>query len=124
MTEQVQSKAGKGLGIAGLVLGILGLVLFWTPVVGFALGFIGLILAILGFMQANKAGAAKGVIIAGLVLSIAATALGAWSSYGWYKVYQAGKNAFENVDFNKELQKAADEMNKQQQEQQNQQPAQ
>lgn len=118
MTEQVQeSKAGKGLGIAGLVLGILGLVLFWTPFVGFVIAFIGLILAILGFMQANKAGAAKGMIIAGLVLSLVGTGLGGWSSYGWYKMGQAVNKGLENVDFNKELQKAADEMNKQQEEQ-------
>lgn len=116
MTEQTQSKAGKGLGIAGLVLGILGVVLFWTPFVGLILAFIGLILAILGFSQANKAGAPKGVIIAGLILSIAGTALGAWSSYGWYKLYTIGKDAIEQgmdqfgKDFESEMKKASEEL--------------
>ena len=76
-----QSEAGKGLGIASLVLGILALVISFVPCLGMYALFPGIIAIVLGgvaFMQANKAGSSKGLIIAALVISILGTAIAGW----------------------------------------------
>ncbi len=76
-----QSEAGKGLGIASLVLGILALVISFIPCLGMYAIFPGIIAIILGaiaFMQANKAKSPKGLIIAALVISILGTAIAGW----------------------------------------------
>ena len=83
--------AGKGFGIAGLVVGIIGLLLFCIPFVGFFFGFLGLIFSIVGLVQANKAQAQKGLIIGALVVSIIATLIGT----GYFAIiYQAKDNQF------------------------------
>lgn len=72
-TGTTVSKAGKGLGIAGMVLGIVATFISFIPCVGvFAIipGIIGLVLSITSLVKANKVGAAKGMAIAGLVCSI------------------------------------------------------
>ena len=79
--------AGKGFGIAGLVLGIIGLLLFCVPFVGFFFGIIGLILSVVGLIQANKAQAQKGLIIGALVVAIIATLIG--TAYGAL-IFKAG----------------------------------
>lgn len=121
MTEQVQtSKAGKGLGIAGLVLGILGLVLCWIPIIGvlgLVLAVVGMILSIVGMIQANKNNGSKGVIIAALVLSVVATGIGSWVQW---KTYKAAKRAASMMqdgmkDFEKQMKEATDQMQQQQQ---------
>lgn len=123
MTEQVQTtKAGKGLGIAGLVLGILGLVLCWIPIIGvlgLILAVVGLILSVVGMIQANKNNGAKGVIIAALVLSVIATGIGAWVQW---KTYQAAKMINEQMqeglkDFDQKMKEATDQMQQEQQQQ-------
>jgi hypothetical protein len=95
------SKAGKGLGIAGLVLGILAAVLSFVPCLGmyaFFPGIIGLVLSIISFVQANKAGAAKGMAIAGIVCSILGCAIAGWQ----YSKISAGleelKDGLEHLD--------------------------
>ena len=87
--------AGKGFGIAGLVLGILGLLLFCVPFVGFFFGIIGLVLSVVGLIQANKEKAQKGLIIGALVVTIIATLIG--TAYGAI-LFKAG-----NADFWEEL---------------------
>ena len=80
MEEQPKSTAGQGFGIASLILGILALLIAFIPCVGlFALipGVVAIVLAIVGFSQANSANGQKGVIIAGLVISIIGTVLAA-----------------------------------------------
>lgn len=102
------SKAGKGLGIAGLVLGILAAVVSFVPCLGmYAIfpGIIGLVLSIISIIQANKAGAAKGMAIAGLVCSLVGTSIAGWQ---WYAINKAVtevapglenlKDALENLD--------------------------
>lgn len=102
------SKAGKGLGIAGLVLGILAAILSFVPCLGmYAVfpGIIGLVLSIISIMQASKAGAAKGMAIAGLVCSLVGTSIAGWQ---WYAINKAVteaapglenlKDALENLD--------------------------
>lgn len=98
MSESTSS-AGKGLSIAGLVVGILSAVLSFVPCMGMYamyIGPIGLILAGVGFFQANKAGAPKGMAIAGIILSIAATGVAYWQ----YTKITEGLNTL-----NQELQK-------------------
>jgi len=72
-TTPANPSAGKGLGIAGLILGIVAAIISFIPCLGtFALipGIIGIILSAISMVQANKAGAAKGMAIAGLICSI------------------------------------------------------
>ena len=80
MEEQPKSTAGQGFGIASLILGILALLIAFIPCIGlFALipGVVAIVLAIVGLSQANSANGQKGVIIAGLVISIVGTVLAA-----------------------------------------------
>lgn len=96
------SKAGKGLGIAGLVLGILAAVIAFIPCLGtFAIipGIIGLILSIISFVQANKAGAAKGMAIAGIVCSIVGCSIAGWQ---WYALSKLGENSKESLELLKD----------------------
>lgn len=84
MTEEQKSNAGQGLGIAGFVLGIIALIISWIPCLGmYALvpGIIAIILSAIGFAQANKAGASKGLIIAALVVSILGSAIAGYQYY-------------------------------------------
>lgn len=81
--------AGKGLGIAGLVLGILAAIVSFIPCLGvYALipGIVGLILSAISMTQASKAGASKGLAIAGLICSIVGCAIAGWQ---WYALSTA-----------------------------------
>jgi hypothetical protein len=91
-TNTQNPKAGRGLGIAGFVVSLVAIIL-WIPIsaaavlaaafgggMGIAmfllvLSLVGLVLSILGFVKANKAGAKKGLAIAGLVIGLVVTAL-------------------------------------------------
>ena len=81
--ESVQSNpnAGKGLGIAGFVLGLCALVFSFVPCLGaYAVfpGALAVILSLVALMQASKANAPKGLIIAGLAVSIIGTGIGGY----------------------------------------------
>jgi large-conductance mechanosensitive channel len=70
---------GKGLGIAGMILGILAIILSFVPCFGFwaiILAVVGVILSAISLSQAKKAGASKGMAIAGLICSILAIIIG------------------------------------------------
>ena len=67
------ANAGKTLGIAGMILGIITVIVSFIPCLGmYALipGVVGLIVSIISINQANKAGAPKGMAVAGLICSI------------------------------------------------------
>lgn len=67
-----KTNAGQGLGIAGLVLGILSFPLAFIPCVNiFAalVAVVGIVLSAIGLKQANKQNGAKGLNLAGLILS-------------------------------------------------------
>lgn len=73
--HQSKTNAGKGLGIAALVIGIVALVLSWVPIVNnFAaiLAVIALVLAIIGLGVAVKKNGSKGLSIAGAIISVVA----------------------------------------------------
>ena len=68
------------MGVASLILGIFAVILCWIPVVnwlGIILGVVGIILGAIGISKAKKNGQGKGTAVAGLVLSIVATAIAA-----------------------------------------------
>lgn len=69
------AKGSNGLATAGFVLGLLGLLVSWIPVlniVGIILGILGAILAAVGLVKSKRAGAGKGLAIAGLILGVLA----------------------------------------------------
>lgn len=75
------SKAGKGMGIAGMVLGIIAAIFSFIPCLGmyaFIPGIVGLVLSVVSIMQANKVGAPKGMAIAGIVCSLIGCAIAGW----------------------------------------------
>ncbi|WP_404289840.1 DUF4190 domain-containing protein [Glutamicibacter arilaitensis] len=73
-----QTNAGKGLGIAALVIAIVALTICWVPIVNnFAavLGFVALILGIISLAIASKRRGSKGMGIAASVIAIVAIVL-------------------------------------------------
>ncbi len=106
MEENKAPNAGQGLGIAGLVLGIIALIISFIPCLGMwaiVPGIIAVILSGIGFSQASKANAKKGLIIAALVISLVGTAIAAWQFYIF-------RNAPDKIEeFGKEFQKAIEE---------------
>ncbi|MFC2104696.1 hypothetical protein ACFLS4_05010 [Bacteroidota bacterium] len=106
MEENKASNAGQGLGIAGLVLGIIALIISFIPCLGmYALipGIVAVILSAVGFTQASKANAKKGLIIAALIVSLVGTAIAGWQFYFF-------RNAPSKIEeFGKDLQKAIED---------------
>lgn len=102
MDEQEKTTAGQGFGIASLILGIIALLIALIPCIGlFALipGIVAVVLAIVGLSQASKANGAKGVIIAGLVVSILGTTIAAI----WLIFFSAGGAFLNEIKNNPEI---------------------
>lgn len=81
--ETIQSGAGKGLGIAGLVVGIIALVVSFIPCLGMLAlipGVIALILSAIGVAIAVKKDGAKGIAVAALVISVIACGIAGWQT--------------------------------------------
>jgi hypothetical protein len=73
-----QAKGSNGLATAGFVLALLGVLGCWIPVLNILamiLAVIGVVLAAVGLAKSKKAGAGKGLAIAGLVLGVLALVL-------------------------------------------------
>ncbi|TIC89109.1 DUF5067 domain-containing protein [Nocardioides sp. GY 10113] len=65
------AQGSNGLATAGFVLGLLGLLGSWIPllnILGILLGAIGVVLAGVGLAKSKRAGAGRGLSIAGIVL--------------------------------------------------------
>jgi predicted PurR-regulated permease PerM len=74
-TPSSNPNAGRGLGIAGMVLGIVATVMSFIPCIGMGgivLAVVGVILSAISLNQAGKAGAPRGMAWAGLICSILA----------------------------------------------------
>ncbi len=103
MEEYKAKNSSQGLGIAGLVLGIIALIISFIPCLGmWAIlpGIVAITLSAIGYAQANKINAPKGIIIAALVISILGSAIAGWQLYML-------KNAAPHIEkFGKEFQKA------------------
>ncbi|MES2681342.1 MAG: hypothetical protein V4635_15715 [Bacteroidota bacterium] len=105
--------AGKGLGIAGLVLGILAAIISFIPCLGtFALipGIIGIILSAISMVQANKAAASKGIAIAGLICSIVGCCLAGYQMYVIKTMSTKGMEEFNKMGGMDSLNKALEEL--------------
>jgi hypothetical protein len=73
-----KSNAGKGLGIAALVVAIVALLLSWVPIINnFAafLGFVALVLGIISLVVATKRRGSKGLGVASSIIAIVAIVL-------------------------------------------------
>ncbi|MDA3953254.1 MAG: hypothetical protein PF485_06385 [Bacteroidales bacterium] len=107
MEEYKATNSSQGLGIAGLVLGIIALIISFIPCLGmWALvpGIVAITLSAIGYSQANKVNAPKGIIIAALVISILGTAIAGW------QLHMLKNVAPNNIEkFGKEFQKALEE---------------
>jgi len=97
-------KPGYGLGVAGFVVGTLGLLICWIPWVGIWPAFLGLILSAIAISIASRAEYKKGLIIAGLAISLVASIISGWITY---KATTFIGNKFDNVkeEFRKEMEK-------------------
>ena len=112
MSEE-KTNAGKGLGVAALILGILAVVCSFIPCFSFwaiVLGVIGIILGAVGLSKAKKGGGSKGLPKSGLILSIIGTAIAVvWIVAFAGAVSKAGsdykdamdnyRDALENLDY-------------------------
>lgn len=110
-TTPSNPNAGKGMGIAGLVLGIFSVIFSFIPCIGMwaiVPGIIGVILSALSMKQAGAANAPKGMAIGGLICSIIGILI---ACYWLYVVYFA---AGAMVDAAHEFEKAGgmDSLNK------------
>jgi hypothetical protein len=79
--EEKGSGAGQGFGVAGFVLGLIALILSFIPCLGmYALvpGVIAIVFSAVAFLQAGRANAPRGLIIAALVISILGSSLATW----------------------------------------------
>lgn len=109
MDEQEKTTAGQGFGVASLILGILALLIALIPCIGlFALipGIVAIVLAIVGLSQASKANGAKGIIIAGLVVSILGTTIAAV----WLMFLSAGGAIFNEIKDNPDFEGVFEEI--------------
>ena len=66
--EPEPGKRPNGIAAGGLVMGILTLVFCWLPGIPFFTGVVGVIFSIAGIVKKNAR--AKGVAVAGLILSV------------------------------------------------------
>lgn len=104
------STKGKGLGVAGMVIDIVAVIWAIIPLLGAGawwLAVVGLVLSIVGFVMAkNGNNPNKGMMMAGIILGVVATAL---SFYRVYQVTQAVK-ALEGIgqEFATEMKAAMD----------------
>jgi hypothetical protein len=114
--NQKDRSTANGLGIAGLVIGIVALLVSFIPCFGiFALffGIIGIVLSAIGLHMANKGGFEKGLIIAGLALSIVATVISGiqWAVAGsaMKQAEQSNKLLIEELKKNQNFEDALEE---------------
>lgn len=105
-----QTNAGKGLGIAGMILGIVGLICAFIPCMEFwaiLLCIVGIILSAISLSKAKKANAPKGPAKAGLVTSIIGTVIAVVKYVILVTALASGASAFgDALQNNEEFQKA------------------
>ncbi len=99
--EEQKSTAGKGLGIAGLIIGIIALLVSFIPFFGMISIYIGglaLLLSIIGLIMAVQKKAGKGLIIAALIISALATGIAAWQISKVSDIAEEGLKQLENME--------------------------
>ncbi|NOY38513.1 MAG: hypothetical protein GXO83_13185 [Chlorobi bacterium] len=110
MENEPKNTAGQGFGIAALVLGIIALLIAFIPCIGMLAlipGVIGIVFAIVGLNQAAQANAAKGLVVAALVISILGTTIAVVWVFALSSSSFMIKNNLEKItrEFNKEFSK-------------------
>lgn len=78
--NQAPQGGSNGLSVAALVCGIVAIIGAWIPVVcyfTFVLAILGIVFGVKGMKQSKLTGTGHGLAVAGLVLGIIGTALGA-----------------------------------------------
>ncbi len=103
MENQVQKnkfKLSQTLGIVALIVGILTLIFSFIPCFGTYAIYPGLIcigLSIWGFIDANKTGAAKGLLIAALTISIIASVIAFTQMYKLKQMEKQNRENYKNL---------------------------
>jgi hypothetical protein len=112
-TTPANGNAGKGMGIAGMILGIVAIIVSFVPCFGFwaiVLAVVGLVLSVVSMSQAKKAGASKGMAIAGLICSILAIIIGSIWIFLIAKGGDMAADALKNSGALDSLNKAMDQL--------------
>lgn len=114
MEENTHQNTGQGFGIAGLIVGILAFIFALIPctsILAIMLGVLALVFSFLGYNQAKKSNASKGLIIAALVVSLVASLAG----ISRYFIFQGIKNKvgieIEKNEWAKDFDDAIDQLN-------------
>lgn len=114
MEENTHQNTGQGFGIAGLIVGILAFIFALIPptsILAIMLGIIALVFSYLGYSQAKKSNAAKGLVIAALVVSLVASVVGILSYLNFQGVKSKVGVDIEKNDWAKPLDDAIDQLN-------------
>ncbi|MCE3227120.1 MAG: hypothetical protein K0S32_1671 [Bacteroidetes bacterium] len=107
------ANAGKGMGIAGMILGIVAIIVSFVPCFGWwaiVLAVVGLVLSVVSMSQAKKAGASKGMAIAGMICSILAIIIGSIWVFLIAKGADMAAEAIQNSGALDSLNKAMDQL--------------
>ncbi len=97
--QNTNSTAGKGMGLAGLIVGIVAVLFSFIPCLGmYAIipAVVGIILSAISMSQAGKAGAPKGMAIGGLICSVIAVLVALYWVYVTMFVANEAGNAILN----------------------------
>lgn len=112
-TNTTNSNAGKGMGIAGLIVGIVALLFSFIPCLGMwaiVPAVVGLILSAISMKQAGAAGGSKGMAIGGLICSIVGLLIACYWLYVWFSAASAIGNAIEQSGALDSLNKAMEQL--------------
>ncbi|OFX84839.1 MAG: hypothetical protein A2W99_06475 [Bacteroidetes bacterium GWF2_33_16] len=112
MEEIKTSRTAQGLGIAGFVLALIAIFLSFIPLVGIAAmvpAVVAIIFTAIALSKTVRSDQIRGLIIAGLIISVVAFAISISQIYVGKKIAHLGKNVDKIEAFSKELQKGMDE---------------
>jgi len=112
MEEIKTSKTAQGLGIAGFVLALIAVFLSFIPFVGIAAmvpAIIAIIFTAIALSKTAKFDQIRGLIIAGLIISVIAFAISISQIFIGKKLSHLGKKVDKIEAFGKEIQKGMDD---------------
>jgi predicted PurR-regulated permease PerM len=112
MEEIKTSKTAQGLGIAGFVLALIAIFLSFIPFVGIAAmipAIIAIVFTAIALSKTVKHDQIRGLIIAGLIISVVAFAISVSQIYIGKKISNIGNKVDKIEAFSKELQKGMDD---------------
>jgi len=112
MEEIKTSKTAQGLGIAGFVLGLIAIFLSFIPFVGIAAmipAIVAIVFTAIALAKTVKHDQIRGLIIAGLIISVVAFAISVSQIYIGKRISKLGNKVDKIEAFSKELQKGMDD---------------